>query len=107
MNELIDPQLERLAALMDNQFEVLGFKFGLNLIIDFIPWVGDFISTTIALYIFTMALKYRISYFVIFRMLLNIGIFFMVGLVPWLGDLFGAWWKPNIRNLNLLRRNLK
>src|SRR6266851_2956044 len=28
----------------------------------------------------------------------------VVGRLPWLGDLFGAWWKPNIRNLNLLRR---
>jgi hypothetical protein len=27
-----------------------------------------------------------------------------VGLIPLAGDLFGAWWKPNIRNINLLRR---
>jgi hypothetical protein len=24
-------------------------------------------------------------------------------LVPFAGDVFDAWWKPNIRNLNLLR----
>jgi hypothetical protein len=35
---------------------------------------------------------------------LNIAIYFVGGLVPFAGDLFGAWWKPNIRNINLLRR---
>ena len=32
----------------------------------------------------------------------NIAIYFLVGMIPWLGDLFDAWWKPNIRNLKLL-----
>ena len=32
----------------------------------------------------------------------NIAIYFLVGLVPWVGDLFDVWWKPNIRNLKLL-----
>jgi len=30
-----------------------------------------------------------------------------VGLVPLVGDLFAIWWKPNIRNINLLRRRAK
>jgi hypothetical protein len=37
------------------------------------------------------------------RMGLNIGIYFVGGLVPLIGDIFAIWWKPNIRNLNLLR----
>jgi hypothetical protein len=32
----------------------------------------------------------------------NIAIYFLVGLIPWVGDLFDVWWKPNIRNLKLL-----
>jgi len=38
------------------------------------------------------------------RMGVNIAIYFLVGLVPIAGDLFDAWWKPNIRNINLLRK---
>ena len=38
------------------------------------------------------------------RMGLNIGIYFVGGLVPLIGDIFAIWWKPNIRNLNLLRQ---
>jgi hypothetical protein len=37
-------------------------------------------------------------------MALNIAIYFLGNLVPWVGDLFAAWWKPNMRNLNLLRK---
>jgi hypothetical protein len=34
----------------------------------------------------------------------NIAIYFLLGLLPFIGDLFDAWWKPNIRNINLLRQ---
>jgi hypothetical protein len=34
---------------------------------------------------------------------LNIGIYFLVGMLPLAGYAFDVWWKPNIRNLNLLR----
>jgi hypothetical protein len=102
----IDPALEKLALLMDDRFEFLGFHFGLNFLIDLIPGIGDVVTTVIALFIFGMALKYKISVFTIARMLFNIGLYFIIGLIPWLGDIFGAWWKPNKRNLNLLRNNL-
>jgi hypothetical protein len=35
---------------------------------------------------------------------LNIAIYFVVGIIPFIGYLFGVWWKPNIRNLNLLKK---
>ncbi len=102
----IDPKLESLAQLMDNKFEVLGYRFGLNLVIDLIPGIGDLISTIIAFYILLMALQYKVSLFTLFRMVLNIGVYFIVGLIPWVGAAFGVWWKPNIRNLNLLRKKI-
>jgi len=98
--------LEVLANLMDDKFEIFGFRFGLNFIIDLIPEIGDIVTTIIALYIFTEALKLKASKPLLARMLFNIVIYFIVGLIPWLGDLFGAWWKPNKRNLKLLRNSL-
>ena len=35
---------------------------------------------------------------------LNIAIYFLVGMLPFAGYAFDVWWKPNIRNLNLLRQ---
>ena len=98
--------LEFLARLMDDRFEFLGFRFGLNFIIDLIPGIGDLATTVVAFYIFSAALRYKVSYWTIARMLVNIAVYFIVGLLPWVGDVFGAWWKPNRRNLNLLRKQI-
>ena len=97
-------ELEVLSQLMDNQFRVpvIGWRFGFNAIIDLIPEFGDIATTIIALYILVSAVRYRVPKITLLRMGLNIAIYFIVGLIPWLGDLFGAWWKPNIRNINLL-----
>ena len=100
----IERELEVVARLMDNQFAipVLGWRFGLNAIIDLIPGVGDISTTLIALYILVSAVRYRVPKITLLRMGVNIAIYFLVGLIPWLGDLFDVWWKPNIRNLKLL-----
>ena len=90
---------------MDNQFRVpvLGWRFGFNAIIDLIPEVGDVVTSIIALYLLVSAVRYRVPKITLLRMGMNIAIYFIGGLVPLLGDVFAIWWKPNIRNLNLLR----
>src|SRR5947207_9849698 len=101
----IDRELEVFGQIMDNQFQlpVLGWRFGLNAIIDLIPELGDIATSLVALYILVSAVRYRVPKITLLRMGLNIAIYFVVGLVPFAGDLFDAWWKPNIRNINLLR----
>src|SRR5207237_9896746 len=91
---------------MDNQFRIpiLDWRFGFNAIIDLIPEFGDIATTIVALYILVSAVRYRVPKITLLRMALNIAIYFVGGLIPFAGDLFGAWWKPNIRNINLLRR---
>src|SRR5215831_7743071 len=102
----IERELEVVGQLMDNQFRVpiLGWRFGLNAIIDLIPEFGDVATTIVALYILVSAVRYRVPKVTLLRMGLNIAIYFVGGLVPFAGDLFAIWWKPNIRNINLLRR---
>lgn len=101
----IERELEVFGQLMDNQFRVpvLGWRFGLNAIIDLIPEFGDVVTSIVALYILVAAVRYRVPKVTLLRMGVNIGIYFIGGLVPILGDIFAIWWKPNIRNLNLLR----
>ena len=102
----IERELEVLSQLMDNQFRipVLGWRFGLNAIIDLIPQFGDVATTIVALYVLVSAVRYRVPKITLLRMGVNIAIYFVVGLIPLAGDLFAAWWKPNIRNIDLLRR---
>ena len=101
----IERELEVFSQWMDNQFRlpVLGWRFGLNAIIDLIPAYGDVITSVIALYLLVSAVRYRVPKVTLLRMAMNIAIYFVGGLVPLVGDVFAIWWKPNIRNLNLLR----
>src|SRR5438128_10341984 len=101
----IELELEVLTQLMDNQFRIpiLDWRFGFNAIIDLIPEFGDIATTIVALYILVSAVRYRVPKITLLRMGVNIGIYFLGGLIPFAGDLFDAWWKPNIRNINLLR----
>ena len=99
--------IEYLAKLMDDEFSFMGFNFGLNFILGLVPEVGDIVSTLIAIYLFSLAVKYKISAWAALRMIFNIMVYFLVGLIPWLGDIFGAWWKPNRRNLKILQKQLQ
>jgi len=105
----VERELEILSQVMDNQFRVplLGWRFGLNAIIDLIPEIGDIATTIVALYILVSAVRYRVPKITLLRMGVNIAIYFVGGLVPFAGDLFDAWWKPNIRNINLLKRRAR
>ena len=102
----IERELEVLSQVMDNQFRipVLGWRFGMNAIIDLIPGIGDISTTIIALYVLVSAVRYRVPKITLLRMGVNIAIYFVGAMVPFAGDLFAAWWKPNIRNINLIRR---
>ena len=102
----VERELEVISQLMDNQFRipVLDWRFGLNAIIDLIPQFGDVATSIIALYLLVAAVRYRVPKITLLRMGLNIAIYFLVGLLPFVGYVFGVWWKPNIRNLNLLRQ---
>jgi len=102
----IEHELEVLTQLMDNQFRVpiVDWRFGFNAIIDLIPEFGDIATTLVALYILVSAVRYRVPKITLLRMGINIGIYFLVGVVPFFGYLFDVWWKPNVRNLGLLRR---
>jgi hypothetical protein len=101
----IERELEVFSQLMDNRFRVpvLGWRFGLNAIIDLIPEFGDVVTSIVALYVLVSAVRYRVPKVTLLRMGVNIGIYFIGGLVPIVGDIFAIWWKPNIRNMNLLR----
>src|SRR5437868_1824382 len=102
----VERELEVLSQIMDNQFRlpVLGWRFGLNAIIDLIPEFGDIATTIVALYILVSAVRYRVPKITLLRMGVNIGIYFAAGLVPFGGYFFDACWTPNVRNLDLLRR---
>jgi len=102
----IDKSLERLGWLMDDLFRVpvLGWRFGLDALIGLIPGFGDTTTSLVSFYILVTAVRYRVPKITLLRMGLNIGIDYLVGSLPVVGDVADAWWKSNQMNLDLLRK---
>ncbi|HZE71346.1 MAG TPA: DUF4112 domain-containing protein [Pyrinomonadaceae bacterium] len=105
----VEESLERLSWLMDDLFRVpvLGWRIGLDAILGLIPGFGDTATSLVSFYILTSAVRYRVPKITLLRMGLNIGIDYVLGSFPVVGDVFDAWWKSNHMNVDLLRRRAR
>lgn len=102
----IETSLERLSWIMDDLFRVpvLGWRIGLDAIVGLIPGLGDTATTLVSFYILAAGVRYRVPKITLLRMGINIGIDYVLGSLPLVGDVFDAWWKSNQMNVELLRR---
>ncbi|MGB7924898.1 MAG: DUF4112 domain-containing protein [Pyrinomonadaceae bacterium] len=101
----IEQSLDQLSRMMDGLFRIpgVGWRFGLDALVGLIPGVGDTASTLVSFYILASAVRYRVPKITLLRMGLNIGVDYVFGSVPVVGDLFDAWWKSNQKNVALIR----
>jgi len=99
-------KLKALSQLMDSAFTIPGTKirFGLDPFIGIIPILGDTIGLFISSYIVSVAGRIGVPWHIKARMTWNIFIDWLIGLVPFVGDLFDVAWKANIRNVALLEK---
>ncbi|HEY7783603.1 MAG TPA: DUF4112 domain-containing protein [Pyrinomonadaceae bacterium] len=102
----VEENLERLSWMMDDLFRIpgIGWRFGIDALAGLIPGFGDTATSLVSFYILASAVRYRVPKITLFRMGLNLGIDYLVGALPFVGDLFDAWWKSNQRNVELLRK---
>lgn len=102
-------RLEAFSRLMDSSIGLpfTRFKFGVEAIIGLIPGVGDFIGLVLSGYVLVEAHRAGASKAVKLRMLRNMGIDFLGGLLPVFGDAFDAIYKANTRNTRLLKNYLE
>lgn len=100
-------QLDWIAKLMDAQFTVPGtkFRFGLDGIIGIIPGAGDISTFAVSAYLLTIMARNGASGYVMARMVLNVVIDALFGMVPILGDLFDIVFKANMRNVTLMKEH--
>ncbi len=83
------------------------FKIGLDPILGLVPGLGDVVTTIFSAYIIVMAARFGLPWRILRQMLLNVGLEFVVGSIPVVGDIFDAFYKSNIRNLGLLEQHLQ
>ena len=102
----VDTSLERLSWLMDDLFRVpvIGWRFGLDALVGLIPGFGDTATSLVSFYILAAAVRYRVPKITLLRMGLNIGIDYLIGSLPIVGDVADAWWKSNHMNIDLLKK---
>jgi len=99
---------EHLVTLLDDRFRVPGtdFRFGLDPIIGILfPGIGDAVTGAGSVGLLALALRRGVPRVILFRMLLNILIDVLAGLLPLVGDIFDAAYKSNRRNLELIREH--
>src|SRR5690349_12063345 len=111
MTEVDRPAVTRakgLARVLDDLIRIPGTNIGIGLdpIIGLIPGVGDMAGGLLSTYILMVAARQGVSTSVLLRMLGNIALDSLVGIVPVLGDLFDFGVKANRRNVDLLERYL-
>ena len=101
-------RLEWLARNMDAAFRlpIIGTRIGWDGVLGLIPGVGDAAALGPGLYILYRAYKLGASRATLSRMAANMGVEFVVGSIPLLGDLFDMGFKSNLRNVRLLRQQL-
>lgn len=99
--------VERIAHLMDSQFQLPGtrFRFGLDPLLGLLPVVGDLSTTAVSVALLLTMLRHGASGAVVVRMALNIFIDTVVGGIPLIGNVFDFAYKSNERNVALLRRH--
>lgn len=93
-----------LANLLDSRFNFLGIRFGIDPLLGLVPGLGDLVSLILSLYLIWIGINLKIPPLEILRMVLNIAVDFLVGLIPVAGDIGDIVFKANIRNLKILQK---
>ena len=99
--------LRRISQLLDSAFELPGtsYRIGLDPVIGLVPWVGDLVSPLFTIALLWQAREMALPRVVQLRMVINVAIDALIGVVPVAGDLFDFAWKANNMNMALLERH--
>jgi uncharacterized protein DUF4112 len=99
--------LRHISRLLDSAFVVPGteYRIGLDPILGLVPGLGDLTSPLFAIALLWQSRDLGIPRVVQLRMIFNVAIDALVGLLPLAGDFFDFAWKANERNFALLERH--
>ncbi len=98
-------KVERLAWLMDDKFRLTGtrFRFGLDPLINLIPFLGDIIGFAVAFSLVLVMWRHGASRKLVMLMLMNVIIDLTLGAIPIIGNVFDFFFKANRKNVVLLQ----
>lgn len=101
-------RIETMERLLERLFVVPGLNrpVGLDVILDFIPGVGPTAAAALGAYLAWEARNLGMSKWQIGRMAGNIGVDWLLGLIPFVGAVPDFFFRSNSRNLRMIKRHL-
>ena len=102
-------RVETMERLLERLFVVPGINrpVGLDVILDLVPVVGDVAAAALGAYIVWEAKNLGMSRWQITRMAGNVGVDWLLGLIPWVGAIPDFFFRSNTRNLRIIKRHLE
>jgi hypothetical protein len=101
-------RIEGLEHVLERMVVVPGINrpVGLDVILDFIPGVGPTVAAALGSYLAWEARNLGMSKWQVGRMAGNIGVDWLLGLIPFVGAIPDFFFRSNTRNLRIIKRHL-
>lgn len=102
-------RLERLSGRLDSVFRIPGtrFRVGYDALAGLLPGLGDAAAMVPAAWIVIESYRMGLPAHKLARQGINVAMDTTVGSIPLLGSVFDAWFKSNLRNVDILRAHLE
>jgi hypothetical protein len=101
-------RVELMEKLLEGLFVIPGInrRIGLDTILDVVPIAGDTIATILGAYMVWEARNLNMSSFTLMRMMANVGINALVGIIPGIGAVATFFYRSNTYNLKIIMKHL-
>ena len=101
-------RVEALERILERLFVIPGTNrpVGLDVILDVVPFAGSTAGAVLGAYMAWEARNLGMSKWQVSRMAGNIGVDFLLGLIPWVGAIPDFLFRSNSRNLRIIKRHL-
>ena len=106
--QAVRARVEALERVMERLITIPGtsHKVGLDVILDFVPVAGPTAAAAIGAYLAWEARNLGMGKTAVARMAGNIGVDWLLGLIPWVGAVPDYFFRSNTRNLRIIKRHL-
>lgn len=101
-------RIEMLERVLEGLVRIPGTnrKLGLDVILDLVPVAGSTVAAALGSYLAWEARNLGMSKTQVARMAGNIGMDWLLGLIPWVGAIPDFFFRSNTRNLRIVKRHL-
>ncbi len=101
-------RVEAMERVMERLVVIPGIKrpVGLDVVLDLVPFVGPTSAALIGAYLAWEARNLGMSKWHLARMAGNIGVDWLLGLIPWVGAIPDLFFRSNTRNLRIIKKHM-